>query len=309
MNDRVGNGFAAMGRPHDNSEPPSAEGKTIPPGALAIAADNGDFQVVQQPAPAGEPTPVSNLVLPFTPGPYVLHDGGGERFGGNTFLAKNANSTGQFLFLMTEGGPGPGVPAHFHARHFENFFGMDGETLGWAYGKAVSLKAGDYFQAPPRTFTGSNLRSPTIGLRRSSRRVSLSTFSPAESSARTAWVGARKQMRASGLETDLLAVRLREEQADAAPHRARRLRYVPHAHDEQYRTGRISARCAWANQTAAAAGSRLDRGEQQRLHGSAGAAARAWSGAVRRRGTQPRDHAGTSQSPCAQTETRGFCLK
>ena len=75
---------------------------------------------------------VTNKQLPLTPGAYVLADGGGERFGGNTFLARNANTTGQFLFIITEGGPGGGVGAHFHARHFENFFALDGETLGWA---------------------------------------------------------------------------------------------------------------------------------------------------------------------------------
>ena len=84
-------------------------------------------------------------------------DGGGERFGGNTFLASNANTSGQFLFLITEGGPGGGVGAHFHARHFENFFALDGETLGWAHGKAVPLKTGDYFQAPPRNLHGFKL--------------------------------------------------------------------------------------------------------------------------------------------------------
>ena len=87
----------------------------------------------------------------------VLADGGGERFGGNTFLARNANTTGQFLFLITEGGPGGGVGAHFHARHFENFFALDGETLGWAQGKAVPLTTGDYFQAPPRNLHGFKL--------------------------------------------------------------------------------------------------------------------------------------------------------
>src|SRR4029077_17712414 len=69
----------------------------------------------------------------------------------------NANTTGQFLFIITEGGPGGGVGAHFHARHFENFFGLDGETLGWAYGKAVPLRMGDYFQAPPRNLHGFRL--------------------------------------------------------------------------------------------------------------------------------------------------------
>ncbi len=100
---------------------------------------------------------VTNLVLPSTFGAYVLADGGGERFGGNTFLARNANTLGQFLFIITEGGPNGGVGAHFHARHFENFFALDGETLGWAYGKAVPLKTGDYFQAPPRNLHGFKL--------------------------------------------------------------------------------------------------------------------------------------------------------
>ena len=100
---------------------------------------------------------VTNKQLPLTPGAYVLADGGGERFGGNTFLARNANTTGQFLFIITEGGPGGGVGAHFHARHFENFYALDGETLGWAYGKAVPLRTGDYFQAPPRNLHGFRL--------------------------------------------------------------------------------------------------------------------------------------------------------
>ena len=111
----------------------------------------------RQATPAGAAVRVTNKQLPVTPGAYVLADGGGERFGGNTFLARNANTTGQFLFIITEGGPGGGVGAHFHARHFENFFGLDGETLGWAYGKAVPLRTGDYFQAPPRNLHGFRL--------------------------------------------------------------------------------------------------------------------------------------------------------
>ena len=157
MNDRAGAAFVAMGVPHTAAAPPDGAPTEIPASKLADAAVLGDFQLVPQAATTAAPARVSNLVLPGAPGPYVLLDGGGERFGGNTFLARNANSTGQFLFIMTEGGPGPGVPAHFHARHFENFLGVDGETIGWAYGKAVSLKAGDYFQAPPRNLHGFKL--------------------------------------------------------------------------------------------------------------------------------------------------------
>ena len=156
---------------------PTGVEHVIPPGKLAEASFHGDFQL----APAGRSSRsrlrVTNLVLPLTPGPYVLADGGGERFGGNTFLARNANTSGQFLFLITEGGPGGGVGAHFHARHFENFFALDGETLGWAQGKAVPLKTGDYFQAPPRNLHGFKLTQAYNRSRPSSRPESSRAFS------------------------------------------------------------------------------------------------------------------------------------
>jgi quercetin 2,3-dioxygenase len=157
MNDRVGAAFAAMGAPHGDATVPTGVAHVIPTGKLAEASFHGDFQLSTMLTSQPEPARASNLVLPLTPGPYVLADGGGERFGGNTFMARNANTTGQFLFLITEGGPGGGVGAHFHARHFENFFALDGETLGWAQGKAVPLKTGDYFQAPPRNLHGFKL--------------------------------------------------------------------------------------------------------------------------------------------------------
>ena len=157
MNHRVGAAFTAMGERHDGAQIPANVPHEIAAAALARAAAAGDFQLAPAATPAGAAVRVTNKQLPVTPGVYVLADGGGERFGGNTFLARNANTGGQFLFIITEGGPGGGVGAHFHARHFENFFALDGETLGWAYGKAVPLRTGDYFQAPPRNLHGFRL--------------------------------------------------------------------------------------------------------------------------------------------------------
>ncbi len=157
MNHRVGAAFTAMGARQEGSQIPANVAHDIPPDALARAAAAADFQLVPAAASAATAVRVTNKQLPLTPGAYVLADGGGERFGGNTFLARNANTTGQFLFIITEGGPGGGVGAHFHARHFENFYALDGETLGWAYGKAVPLRTGDYFQAPPRNLHGFRL--------------------------------------------------------------------------------------------------------------------------------------------------------
>ena len=157
MNDRVGAAFTAMGERQEGPQLPTGVPPEISAAALARGAAAGDFQLAPAAASTAAPVRVTNKQLPLTPGAYVLADGGGERFGGNTFLARNANTTGQFLFIITEGGPGGGVGAHFHARHFENFFGLDGETLGWAYGKAVPLRMGDYFQAPPRNLHGFRL--------------------------------------------------------------------------------------------------------------------------------------------------------
>ena len=157
MNDRVGAAFTAMGERQEGPQLPAGAPPEIPAAALARGAAAGDFQLAPAAASTAALVRVANKQLPLTPGAYVLADGGGERFGGNTFLARNANTTGQFLFIITEGGPGGGVGAHFHARHFENFFGLDGETLGWAYGKAVPLRMGDYFQAPPRNLHGFRL--------------------------------------------------------------------------------------------------------------------------------------------------------
>jgi quercetin 2,3-dioxygenase len=157
MNHRIGAAFTAMGDRLEGAQVPANLPHQVPDSALARAAAAGDFQLSPAVTPAPAPVRVTNKQLPVTPGAYVLADGGGERFGGNTFLARNANTTGQFLFIITEGGPGGGVGAHFHARHFENFFGLDGETLGWAYGKAVPLRTGDYFQAPPRNLHGFRL--------------------------------------------------------------------------------------------------------------------------------------------------------
>ena len=158
MNDRVGSAFVAMGTALAAPTLPAsarADDRSGPAGGarLSTAISSCSPRLPRR----QRPVRVTNLVLPSTPGPYVLADGGGERFGGNTFLARNANTLGQFLFIITEGGPNGGVGAHFHARHFENFFALDGETLGWAHGKAVPLKSGDYFQAPPRNLHGFKL--------------------------------------------------------------------------------------------------------------------------------------------------------
>jgi quercetin 2,3-dioxygenase len=160
MGDRAGAAYTAMGTPANDATLTTAAAP-IPSDKLAQAAAAGDFQLSPASAvAAGDAVRVSNLMVPSTPTPYVLLDGGGERYGGNTFCAKDANTNGQFLFIMTEGGGGGGVGAHFHARHTEDFFALDGETRVWAYGQAVPLRSGDFVQAPPRNMHGFKMMEP-----------------------------------------------------------------------------------------------------------------------------------------------------
>jgi quercetin 2,3-dioxygenase len=160
MGDRAGAAYVAMGTPADSSALPSDGPVPLAADKVAQAAMAGDFQLAPQRASPGDVVRVSNLLLPSNPSAYVLLDGGGERYGGNTFCAKGANTNGQFVFIMTEGGQGPGIGAHFHARHTEDFFALDGETMVWAQGKAVPLKPGDFVQAPPRNLHGFKMTQP-----------------------------------------------------------------------------------------------------------------------------------------------------
>ena len=234
----VGPAFVAMGTPHTGPTIPTGIPHEIPAGKLALGSFAGDFQLVAAEAPAGQPTRVTNKELPVTPTPYVILDGGGDRFGGNVFLARNANTNGQFLFIMTEGGPGGGVGAHFHARHFENFYGFDGETLGWAQGKAVPLHTGDYFQTPPRHLHGFRLNQ---AYNRFAAFLTPGIFEPFFVRRRRT-AGARVPARARGGRAGAHGGRAG---GDGAPGRRARTGHVPLPADERPRFGRLSARRAW----------------------------------------------------------------
>ena len=153
---------------------------------------------------------------------------------------------------MTEGGPGGGVGAHFHARHFENFYGFDGETLGWAQGKAVPLHTGDYFQAPPRNLHGFRLNQ---AYNRFAAFLTPGIFEPLLRARR--WSSGRGDGRRRRSRRRARSTAARRRGGGAR----RRRRDVPLPADERARIGRLSARRARREAAAAAAGSDLDAGQ------------------------------------------------
>ena len=159
MNDRVGAAFVAMGIPHANAALPDRRyGRHRRRTGSRTPRITATFSCVPEPAAGEAAVRVANLVLPSAPGPYVLLDGGGERFGGNTFLARNANTTGNFLFIITEGGPVARPCRRTFTRATSRT--SSASTAKHSAGRTARpcpLKAGDYFQAPPRNLHGFKL--------------------------------------------------------------------------------------------------------------------------------------------------------
>ncbi len=170
MNDRVGAAFVGDGRsPRRRGRANGSRALAIPTGKLARPRSMETSSSRRMPRRSRSRQCVANLVLPLTPGPYVLADGGGERFGGNTFLARNANTTGQFLFLITEGGPGA-ASAHTFTRGISRISSrsMARRSAG-RMAKPCRSRPATTSRRRRATCTASSSRRPTTGLPPSSR--------------------------------------------------------------------------------------------------------------------------------------------
>ncbi|CAM4071633.1 quercetin 2,3-dioxygenase [Nocardia ninae] len=99
--------------------------------------------------------PVTGTSLPVGESPYVLDVGEGDRWAGmgqlNTYLARAANTGGNYFAMHTIGGKSPYIPRHFHRAHTENFLCIEGRILLHANGKELLLTKGDFVHAPAGT--------------------------------------------------------------------------------------------------------------------------------------------------------------
>ena len=95
---------------------------------------------------------------------YVLPEGEGERMiAGDqlfAFLAHQGNTNGKFITLTTIGPKGDRIPDHFHEKHTETFFCLDGVLTMWANGEEVSLLPGDFMHVPAGTIHAYRLDAP-----------------------------------------------------------------------------------------------------------------------------------------------------
>ena len=87
--------------------------------------------------------------------PYVLETGEGIRLVTgdqlHTLMTTQANSNGEFIFVVSEGPKGEAIPEHYHEEHTEIFFCIEGQVTLWAIGEEVVLHPGDILHVPANT--------------------------------------------------------------------------------------------------------------------------------------------------------------
>ena len=125
-------------------------------------AQQGDTEFVQ--SPAGTQATAVGSQVPVGIVPYTLEAGEGERMltGDQlfVFLANNTSTGGSFISLTTQGPRGERIPKHFHEKHTENFFCLEGRMTMWVGDEEIELHTGDFVHAPPGTIHAYRLDGP-----------------------------------------------------------------------------------------------------------------------------------------------------
>ncbi len=121
---------------------------------LAEASESVDVKFAAGEKPARTAT-VSAKVPPSGVEAYVLRSREGERMVAGdqlfSFLAHRGNSNGAFIVVGTEGPAGEKIPEHYHEKHTEVFFCLEGKMSMWASGEQLELLPGDFLHVPANT--------------------------------------------------------------------------------------------------------------------------------------------------------------
>ena len=98
---------------------------------------------------------VENGEVPEGLAPYVLETGEGIRLVTgdqlHTLMTTQANSNGEFIFVVSEGPKGEAIPEHYHEKHTEIFFCIEGQVTLWGNGEELTLHPGDILHVPANT--------------------------------------------------------------------------------------------------------------------------------------------------------------
>ena len=119
------------------------------------ASISADVEFILDTQVLGTSQLVENGEIPEEAAPYVLEAGEGIRLvTGNqlhTLMTTQANSNGEFIFVVSEGPKGEAIPEHYHEKHTEIFFCIEGQVTLWANGEELTLHPGDILHVPAHT--------------------------------------------------------------------------------------------------------------------------------------------------------------
>jgi len=156
--------YSALGEPYAGFVPPAGAHAGCSAQALAAAAAVADVKFSGEAMPTGALQAIDTHVPPAGMTPYVLPCDEGERLiaGDQLFalLTTQANSNGKFISLTTLGPKGDRIPDHFHERHTETFFCLDGVMTMWANGEELRMLPGDFLHVPAGTIHTYRLDAP-----------------------------------------------------------------------------------------------------------------------------------------------------
>ena len=158
--------WATLGAPYAGFVIPETTSPGLSEQSLNAAATTCDIHFTPQSELPDHPTihPIETHVPPAGVQPYVLASDEGERLiAGDqlfSFLAHQGNTNGAFITLTTIGPKGDRIPDHFHEKHTETFFCLDGIMTMWASGEELRLLPGDFLHVPPGTIHSYRLDAP-----------------------------------------------------------------------------------------------------------------------------------------------------
>jgi quercetin 2,3-dioxygenase len=156
--------YSVLGVPYAKAVHPPGANAPIPRERLTKAEASLDVEFIPEPPQASLAKTLFAKAAPSGVSPFVLESGEGERLiAGSelfTFLAHQGNSDGKFIALTSQGPRGERIPNHFHEKHTETFFCLDGAMTMWVNGEELPLFPGDFVHAPAETVHSFRLDAP-----------------------------------------------------------------------------------------------------------------------------------------------------
>jgi quercetin 2,3-dioxygenase len=147
--------YSVIGEAYDKYVHPPKARNEISQEQFEEASLVADVAFVFDQQTEGSPQLVENGSIPEAVAPFVLETGEGTRLVAAeqlfTMLTTQKNTDGEFIAALTEGPKGNAIPEHYHEKHSETFFCLEGQLTMTANGEEIVLHPGDFLHVPAFT--------------------------------------------------------------------------------------------------------------------------------------------------------------